>query len=70
MKLSKEIDFFVYLIERYAASKGKTGADMLRLFDESGITDFIIDMYELYHAERLENAFSDIDDLIEHGIPA
>jgi hypothetical protein len=64
------MDFFVYLIERYAASKGRTGADMLKLFDEKGLTEFIIDMYELYHAERLENAFNDIDDLLEHGISA
>jgi hypothetical protein len=70
MSLSNKMEFFVYLIERYAASKGKTGADILKIFDDEGITDFIIDMYDLYHVERLENAFADIDDIISKGLPA
>jgi hypothetical protein len=28
------------------------------------LTDFIYSMYEIYHIERLENAFDDIDRLI------
>lgn len=28
------------------------------------LTDFIYEMYEIYHAERLENAFDDIEKLI------
>ena len=62
--MSREGSFFIYLIERYAAYK-KTSADkILVLWDSLGLTDFIYDMYELYHCERLQNAFDDIDTLI------
>ena len=33
--------------------------------DALNITDFIMDMYERYHCEAIENAFEDIDALIE-----
>lgn len=56
--------FFIYLIERYAENKGMTAQKVLQQWDSLDITDFIYDMYELYHIERLENAFDDIDALI------
>lgn len=62
--MSKESDFFIYLLERYAESKGKTAAIVLEQWDALELTDFIYDMYEIYHVERLENAFHDIDELI------
>jgi hypothetical protein len=62
--MSRETSFFIYLIERYAAYK-KTSADrILALWDSLDLTDFVYDMYELYHSERLQNAFDDIDVLI------
>ena len=43
----------------------RTSADkILAFWDELGLTDFIYDMYEIYHTERLQNAFDDIDSLI------
>lgn len=66
--MSKPCEFFIYLIERYAAYK-KTSADkILTFWDELGLTDFIYDMYEIYHTERLQNAFDDIDSLIAERI--
>lgn len=64
MKLSKESDFFIYLIEHYAEEKNTTSQKVLQQWDELGLTQFIYDMYELYHVERLQNAFDDIDKLI------
>ena len=64
------MDFFVYLTEQYAAYKGVSVADVLRTWDERGITDFIYDMYFMYHQEAIENAFTDIDSLIATGKPA
>ena len=49
--------------------------EMLKLWDRSFVhgdevvTDFIQDMYWMYHTERLENAFADIDHILEYGIP-
>lgn len=62
--MSKEGKFFIYLIERYAEAKGITAEKVLKQWDELGLTTFIYEMYELYHIERLENAFNDIDSLI------
>lgn len=62
--MDKEMQFFIYLIEHYAYYKKTTTNKVLKKWDELGITDFIYDMYEMYHIERLENAFEDIDKLI------
>jgi hypothetical protein len=62
--MSREADFFIYLIERYAQSKDKTANQVLKEWDSFRLTNFIYDMYELYHVERLQNAFDDIDEMI------
>jgi len=69
LPLSKEFAFFVFLLERYGAARGITGGEALRRLDAAGQTDFVIDMYELYHAEALDNAFEDIDHLLATGQP-
>ena len=62
--MCKETIFFIYLLERYAEIKNKTATQVLKEWDELDLTDFIYDMYEIYHIERLQNAFDDIDELI------
>jgi hypothetical protein len=62
--MSKEAEFFIYLIERYAESKEKTADQILKQWDSLNLTNLIFEMYEIYHIERLENAFADIDELI------
>lgn len=62
--LSKEMKFFIYLLERYAESRDTTADAVLEQWDELGVTELIFDMYDLYHVEKLENAFTDIDCLI------
>ncbi len=62
--MSKESDFFIYLLERYAAYKRMRADDVLRQWDVLDLTDLIYDLYEIYHCERLQNAFDDIDQLI------
>ena len=53
-----------FLIENYAEYKNTTADEVLKLWDELKLTDFIYDMYEMYHIERLENAFEDIDRIV------
>ena len=62
--MPKEMVFFIYLLEHYAAYKGISAKQVLAQWDELKLTDFIYDMYEMYHIERIENAFDDIDELI------
>lgn len=62
--LSKEMKFFIYLLERYAESRDTTADAVLEQWDELGVAELIFDMYDLYHVEKLENSFADIDDLV------
>ncbi len=62
--MKKETQFFIYLLEHYAHYKNMKAAEVLNLWDRLALTNFIYDMYEMYHCERLENAFEDIDNLI------
>ena len=62
--MSKEMEFFILLLEQYAYSKGKGADEVLKQWESLGISDLIFDMYERYHQEAIENAFTDIDQLI------
>lgn len=62
--MKKEIKFFIYLIERYAEAKKTSAQIVLQDWDNLKLTDYIYDMYELYHIEHLQNAFDDIDRLV------
>ena len=63
--MNKTTEFFIYLLEKYSEYKNISTTDVLNTLDELGLTDFIYNMYERYHCEAIENAFKDIDDLIE-----
>ena len=62
--MCKEAEFFIYLLERYADYKNQGADEVLRKWDEAGITQLIYDLYEIYHVERLENAFVDIAEIL------
>ena len=62
--MNKEMEFFIYLIEQYAAHKNMNSGEVMKLWDSLDLTDLIYDMYEIYHQEAIENAFDDIDKLI------
>ncbi|MBR4473668.1 MAG: DUF3791 domain-containing protein [Oscillospiraceae bacterium] len=68
--MSKEFRFFTYLLESYAQYKGITADKVLQILNEKNLTDYIMQMYELYHTEAITNAFMDIDSLIATGNPA
>lgn len=58
--MSREMTFFIYLIERFAQFRGETADVTMRLLQDKGLYDYAINMYELYHVESLENAFADL----------
>ena len=60
-ELSNEISFFVYLLEKYAEYKNTDAQSMLSALDRADMTDYAMKMYPMYHTERIENAFADID---------
>lgn len=63
--MSKEMEFFIYLIEHYAVYKNKDANEIMSELKELDLVNEIINRYEFYHIERLENAYDDIDKLIE-----
>ena len=65
--MSREFRFFTFLIESYARYKQTDASEVLRILDEKKLTDFVYNMYEIYHAEAIENAYRDIDSLIASG---
>ncbi len=69
-KLSEEMDFFIFLLEQYAAYKHTTGDKVLKEWDEHNLVDWINKNYWGYRTERLENAFEDIDSMLATGKPA
>ena len=64
-ELSNEILFFIYLLEKYAEYKSVSTVTILKTFDEAHITEHIKQMYPMYHTERIENAFEDINRLLQ-----
>ena len=65
--LSDETNFFIFLLNNYAVHKQRPAGDILREWDKKGITKEIYDGYFGYHQEALQNAFMDIDSLMETG---
>ena len=66
--MPKEMDFFIYLIENYAAYKNIGADEVLNKLEELNLTDFIYNMYERYHQESIENAYKDIDKIINERL--
>lgn len=65
--MSAEMEYFIYLLEYYSEYKNKSAKDVLKEWDEKGLTDIIYDGYFRYHQERIENAVEDIDSLCATG---
>ena len=66
--MSKEMDFFIYMIENYAYYKHTTADKIIKTLVHLDILDKVFNNYEFYHFEALENAYQDFDILIEERI--
>lgn len=65
--MTEEMEFFLFLIERYAQFKGRPTGEVLQEWDRKGITQEIYDGYWQYHQEAIQNAYTDIDSLTATG---
>ena len=59
--MSKEMEYFIFLLEQYARYKSSTANNILEKWDALNITQKIFDSYWRYHTEAIENAFAEID---------
>lgn len=65
--MTEEMKFFMYLLECYAGYKNKKTGDVMKEWEECGIIQKIYDNYWVYHTECIENAYMDIDCLMQTG---
>lgn len=65
--MTEELKFFMYLLEYYAHYKNKKTREVLKEWEEQGIIQQIYDNYWMYHTEAIENAYADIDSLLQTG---
>lgn len=65
--MTDEMKFFVFLLEKYAYDKNIPTADVLREWEEKHLVQEIYDSYEVYHTERIENAYEDVEHLMKTG---
>ena len=61
-KLTKETEYFILLIENYAAYHHKSGKEIFNLLFEHNLISYVYTMYDLYHIENIHNAFDDLDE--------
>ncbi|BDC95901.1 DUF3791 domain-containing protein [Treponema saccharophilum] len=65
--MTDELKFFILLLEKYAYDKNIPTADVLREWEEKNLVQEIYDYYEVYHTERIENAYEDVEHLMKTG---
>ncbi len=65
--MTDELKFFIFLLEKYAYDKNIPTADVLREWEEKNLVQEIYDSYEVYHTERIENAYEDVEHLMKTG---
>lgn len=59
--MSKEMPFLVYCIEEYKAEKNLTGKEVMRLFREYAVCEYIKSFYEALHTTGKKYIVEDID---------
>lgn len=64
-KNEKDIALFVaFCIEEYAAAKGITGEQVLNLFAQYGLTEYLSEFYEPLHTQGRQWLIEEIDEFI------
>jgi hypothetical protein len=63
--MSKECRFLIYCLEIYRSSKNLTGKQVMDLFKQYRVTDYIIAYYESLHTTGRQYTIDDIDLYIE-----
>ena len=62
----KDIALFVaFCIEEYGAAKGITGKQVLDLFTQYGVTDYLCKCFEPLHTQGRQWLIEEIDEFIE-----
>ena len=68
--MSKEGVFLVFCLEMYRLAKHMTGKQVMGLFKQYGVNDYILSCYEALHTTGRQYIVEDIDLFIEARQPA
>jgi len=63
--MSSNAEFIAYCLEEYKAAKGMTGQEVITLFKQYNIIDYIVSCYGALHTMGGLAITEDIDSLIE-----
>ena len=61
--------FVSFCIEEYKALHGMTGEEVVKLFEKYGVTDFLMDGFDVLHTLGRNMILDDIDKFIEARRP-
>ena len=65
-KEDSDILFFLsFCIEQYKVHKGLSGSETMKLFDDYGITDYLVNNYDVLHTQGAQWIMQDIDEIIK-----
>lgn len=67
--MSKEGKFLIYCLEMYKAAKQMTGEQVIKLFKQYGVIDYVLSCYEALHTTGTNYIVEDIDLFIEARQP-
>ena len=59
--MSKEMNFIIFCMESYKVHKSLTGKEVLKLFTENGVFDYIREFYDVLHTTGEGYINNDID---------
>jgi len=63
--MSSEGKFLVYCLETYKAAKNMSGRQVMEMFKQYGVIDYILSCYEALHTTGTNYIIEDIDLLVE-----
>lgn len=57
--------FLAFCIEQYKTAKGINGAEVVRLFFESGVASYLLDNFEVLHTQSHQWLIEEIGDILQ-----
>ncbi len=64
-KIEEDILYFVsFCIEQYKMYKGLSGGDTMTLFDKKGVTNYLVNHFDVLHTQSAQWLVQEIDDYI------
>lgn len=57
--------FLSFCIEQYKMYKGSSGGETMKLFDDYGITEYLVRNYDVLHTQGAQWIVQEIDEIIK-----